>query len=171
MLETGLTYPVPILSLRGDGHALTISVVGYQYPDEAYFPDSEWLTIEVSGEYAGQTWTRRDPAIIAADLNYLAQWFKALHTDIPLETNLMGFWEQSLYFHHLGTTPDGVYKMEIWLDFEFKPPGFQASPGAQQECVLSFELSREQIFAIAQAAERGVKLFPSRRKWDHSRRM
>jgi hypothetical protein len=162
MPEAGSNMPVPFLSLRGDGHALTISVVGYQYPNETAYPDSEWLILEVSGEYAGKTWTRRDPAIIAHDLKHIASWFKALHAGITLPVNPMGFWEQNLAFHHRGETPDLKHRVDIWLDYEFKPPGFHATPGEQQECLLSFELSRSEILAVADATQEAARRFPVR---------
>lgn len=162
MPESGLNLPVPFLSLRSDGHALTISVVGYQYPDETQFPDSEWLIIEVSGEYAGQSWTRRDPAIIANDLKHIANWFRTLHAGLRLPVNPMWFWEQNLAFNHRGKTPDKKHQVDIWLDYEFKPPGFKPEPGAQQEYVLSFELSRTEILAIVEATEEAARRFPVR---------
>jgi hypothetical protein len=164
MPEAGLTMPVPFLSLRGDGHALTISVVGYQYPNETTYPDSEWLILEVSGEYAGKTWTRQDPAIIASDLASIASWFKALHAGITLPANPMGFWEQNLAFHHRGETAELKHRVDIWLDFEFKPPGFRATPGAQEEFLLSFELSRSEILTIADATQAAARRFPVRSK-------
>lgn len=162
MPEKCSAHPVPFVSLRGDGHALTISVIGYQYPDETEFPDSEWLTIEVSGENAGQTWTRRDPAIIANDLKHIANWFRALHAGLGLPVNPMGFWEQNLAFNYRGETRENKHQVDIWLDYEFKPPGFKPEPGAPQECVLSFELSRSEIQAIAEATEEAARRFPVR---------
>lgn len=153
-----MTSVAPLLCLRGENSRLEISVVGYQYPHETEAFDSEWLVLEVSAIAGSTVWTRRDPAIIARDLEHIADWSAAIASGKAPSWPHQGFWEQNLSFEYLASAGPGRHSIAVHLNYEFKPPGWESD----EDYTMRFELSEAEAAAIAEAVRAAMQVYPVR---------
>lgn len=153
--ESGATQ---LLCLAAPGQKIDISVVGYQYADESGSFDDNWLIVEVSAEYAGQSWQKRDAALIAENLRTIEDWFTAVGQSKTPLMNPQGFWEQNLAFTSFGYLPSCESQIGIHLDFDFLPPGKRD----EGELVMHFTVTKDEMLAIAAAAAQCALIFPPR---------
>jgi len=157
-LDMAKSNITPLLSLTAPGQKLIIGILGYQYPDDKDSYDAEWLILEISVEYAGQSWVKRDPALVARDLRLIQNWFKSLHDGRGVAAEPMGFWEQNLAFSSFGQLKSGAHEIGLHLAYGFLPPG----SNQDRELILRFTVTNEQIQAIANSADHCALAFPSR---------
>jgi hypothetical protein len=153
---------MPLILESPDGRIrLEFAIIGYQFPHiEGRKDDSNWLIIRISARGGDLTWSAEDPALLTWDVERLARTLDDVASGCSGHTEV-GFLEPCLEVH-ADPRDDGRVRLRVLFGYELYPPG-RLGPGARDSDVyLDFDLTSEQLHAVATQLREELSRFPAR---------
>ena len=152
------------MRLRGrEGNELALSIVGYQFPDEAVDPwDSNGLLVSVRVASARGTWEVVDPCLTTWETRRLASWLAAVAQG-RMRGAVATLTEPNLSIRatvDLPTAPARV-GLRICFELENRPPWAPTVAGGRNLCV-DLDVGRPEIGDAAADLRKDLARFPRR---------
>lgn len=134
--------PARGLRLGGADSSINLAIDGFQFPGAPDI-DGDWLNVAGTVRAKGQTWSFRDPCLLADELVSLVAWLRALSEgrDGILDQRIE-FLEPNLAFEFERLDPSTV-RLNVELDLEAAPPGHPSYAGEPAQLVI--DVTNEQL--------------------------
>jgi hypothetical protein len=144
------------------GSALTLTIVGYQFPRETperY--DANWLMVRVSAARAGRAWTFTDPCLLTWEVASLAQWLTEVQSGRSPQPADCSFTEPLLRFQ-LAAAPNGQPTLRVLFELEGRPPWAYSDSFGGEDVVLDFPLAGIDLHAASASLRAQLQRYPVR---------
>ena len=152
------------MRLRGrEGNELALSIVGYQFPDQAVDPwDSNGLLVSVRVVSPQGTWEVVDPCLTTWETSRLASWLAAVaHGRMLGPAATLD--EPNVSLRAAVDSPGPVARVSLRVCFELenRPPWAPTVAGSRNLCV-DLDAGRHEIGAAAADLREDLARFPQR---------
>jgi hypothetical protein len=152
-----------LLRRTTDQTSLTLSVEGYEHPDEPLgptddnpadeFETSRFLVVAVRFSTPQASWSVAGPYLTTGELAGLADWFDSIARGAPSAQGIC-FIERDMEF----TIDEAASRLTVHLLYRFLPPG----DGSQDIVQLEFPLQEVDLGAAAKDLRETLRKFPGR---------
>ena len=139
--------------------SLTVSVRGYEFPNNHNKNDANWLLVGTSLAAGEQRFQSTSPSLEAEELANIAAWFDALACQRLPRWACMSFTEPNLESRFFRST-DAFVRIGVLLSHESRPP-FEISEWSE-EALCIFELNYTDLAKTADTFRRMAKQFPTK---------
>jgi hypothetical protein len=144
-----------------DGTSLTVTIIGYQYPQLSTEPyDSNWLMIHIHATNSQGTWSATDPCLLTYEVSRLADWLEGVAVGTNTKTTCR-FIEPCLHFQ-LDKDAVGKQELRIYLELELRPPWAPSKYAGQEDLWLAFPRSLIDLQAAATMLRHQLDQYPQR---------
>jgi hypothetical protein len=150
--------------LRGrEGNELALSLVGYQFPDQAVDPwESNGLLVSVRVVSPQGTWEVLDPCLTTWETSHLVAWLTAIAQGRMLgRTAALSEPNLSVRASVESPTPDARVNLRVCFELETRPPWAPTVAGSRNLCV-DLDVGRPEVGAAAADLRRDLARFPQR---------
>ena len=152
------------MRLRGrEGNELALSIVGYQFPDQAVDPwESNGLLVAVRVVSARGTWEVVDPCLTTWETSHLVSWLAAVARGRMLRS-VATLTEPNISIRATldSPGPDARVGLRVCFELENRPPWAPTVAGGRDLCV-DLDVTRPEIAAAAADLRKDLARFPRR---------
>ncbi len=143
----------------GGGVQFRCAIVGYQFPESQA---DDWCLVEVALEQGPDTFQTVDPALEAADLLRVRDWFHCLATErLPRRAHL-SFIEPCLGFEYISRSDAGI-RLGVHLAAELAPPfPLTQFSATSRQWQIVFELDSSSLLGVVAELDDTIRRFPIR---------
>lgn len=138
---------------------VTLNICGYQFPEDS---NDDWCLIKAHIIQGEDEFERIDPALEAAELLELRDWFKNLSQRTLPRYSRLSFTEPCLSFEYL-SFDDEIVRFSIEFSNELQPLfKLKQFHSSTQEWNVVFGLKPDELATIAATIEEVCRLYPAR---------
>jgi hypothetical protein len=149
-------YDAPVLLEGTNGERLELTLVGYEFPDEADDEwDANWLVVRISAADAPDAWTAEEACLLTWEVDELAGWLDAA-ADAPAAVDDLEFTEPNLVLERVEEGGTGIVR--VWFENAFRPPGVPED----EDVLIDFALAPPALRAAAGSLRDQLRRFPRR---------
>ena len=143
-----------------DGQSLTLSIVGYQFPELTVAPyDSNWLRVEIDVSHPRGHWSASDPSLLTHEAARLADWLESVGAGAAEDAE-ESFIEPNLLFRVVEAPSGSV--LRVFFGLELRPHWAESDVANSGDVFVEFPLRDLDLQQAARELREQLRRHPQR---------